>query len=296
MRRILGLIGVGLAIVGVSFGQIKKQFSVDDSQTCEKIKLKLKANSGTCYLKPSHNLEILTVFSNTDEFSHQLNKDVSGSTCEVMLALEEAQSEGLSSTISYKVFGSEKPEQDKFWKMYLTDEKPYLLELNYGIGNANIDLSGLAVQNLKINTGSADVNIGYHSGLENKIEMDTFFVKVDLGSVNAKNLSLAKTKYLVADVGFGNVMLDLSTTPLVENHIIGSVGAGNLVILLPSEETPVIVRIKDSWLCSVRMTKSLKKVGEFTFANTAYSKDAKNALSFDLDVSMGNIIFKEKQP
>src|SRR5688572_28768358 len=116
MRRILGLIGVGLAIVGVSFGQIKKQFSVDDSQTCEKIKLKLKANSGTCYLKPSHNPEILTVFSNTDQFSHQLSKDVSGSTCEVMLSLEEAQSEGLSSTISYKVFGSEKPVQEKFWK------------------------------------------------------------------------------------------------------------------------------------------------------------------------------------
>jgi hypothetical protein len=295
MRRILGLIGVGLAIVGVSLGQIKKQFSVEDGQSFEKIKLKLKANSGTCFLKPTHNPEILTVFSNTDDFSHQFNKEINGKVCEVTLSLEEERSEGLSQTISSKVFGAEKPEQERFWKMYLTDEKPYLLELNYGVGNANIDLSGLAVQNLKINTGSADVNIGYHSGLENLIEMDTFFVKVDLGSVNAKNLSLAKTKYLVADVGFGNVMLDLSTTPLVGNHIIGSVGAGNLVILLPSEETPVIVKIKDSWLCSVRMTKSLKKIGEFTFANAAYEKSVKNALTFDLDVSMGNIIFKDKQ-
>lgn len=298
MQRIFGLIGVGLAIVGVSFGQIKKQFSVDDSQVCEKIKLKIKANSGTCFIKPSHNPEILTVFSNqdTEDFSHQFKKEINGKVCEVMLALEEEQSEGLGQTISYKVFGSEKPEQEKFWKMYLTNAKPYLLELNYGVGNANIDLSGLAVQNLKINTGSADVNIGYHSGLENLVEMDTFFVKVDLGSVNAKNLSLAKTKYLVANVGFGNVMLDLSATPLIANHIIGSVGAGNLVILLPSAETPVIVKIKDSWLCSVRMTKSLKKVGDFTFTNAAYTKDAKNALTFDLDVSMGNIIFKEKQP
>ena len=295
MRRILGLIGVGLAIVGVSFGQIKKQFSVDDSQTCEKIKLKLRANSGTCFLKPSHNPEILSVFSNqdSDDFSHQFKKQVNGKTCEVMLSLEEVQTEGFSQTISNKVFGAEKPAQEKFWKMYLTDAKPYFLELTYGVGNANIDLSGLAVRTLKINTGSADVNIGYHSGLENLVEMDTFIVKVDLGSVNAKNLSLAKTKYLVADVGFGNVLLDLSTTPLVGNHIIGSVGAGNLIITLPSEETPVIVKIKDSWLCSVKMTKSLKKIGDFTFANAAYTKDAKNALTFDLDVSMGSIIFKE---
>src|SRR6185503_624396 len=114
MQRILGLIGVGLAIVGVSFGQIKKQFSVDDSPACEKIKLKLKANSGTCFLKPSHNAEILTVFSNqdSDDYSHQFKKQVNGKTCEVMLALEEVQSEGFSQTISNKVFGSEKPEQE----------------------------------------------------------------------------------------------------------------------------------------------------------------------------------------
>jgi hypothetical protein len=142
MQRIFGLIGVGLAIVGVSFGQIKKQFSVEDSQSSEKIQLRLKANSGTCFIKPSHNPEILCVYSNQDasNFSHQFKKVIKGKICEVSLSLEEVQSEGFGQTISYKVFGSEKPEQEKFWKMYLTNAKPYLLELNYGIGNANIDL------------------------------------------------------------------------------------------------------------------------------------------------------------
>lgn len=297
MQRIFGLILIGVSFATIAMGQIKKQFSVEDNPSCDQIKLKLKANSGTCFLKPSHNTEILNVFSNqdVDGYSHHFNKEVKGKVCEVMLALEEVSSEGISQNISYKVFGSEKPSEEKFWKMYLTDSKPYLLELTYGVGNANVDLSGLAVKNLKINTGSADVNIGYYSGLENTIEMDTFFVKVDVGSLTAKNLSLAKTKYLVADVGFGNVMLDLSAAPLIGNHIKGSVGAGNLVIMLPSEETPVIVKIRDSWLCSVKMSRSLKKIGENTFANAAYTKNAKNALVFDLDVSLGNIIFKDKQ-
>src|SRR5688572_13603162 len=243
MQKIFGLTIFGVTLVGLAFGQIKKQFSVEDNSSCEKIKLTVRSNNGTCFLKPSHNPEILSVFSNqsTDDFSHQFKKVVNGKVCEVMLSLEEVQTEGLSQTISYKVFGAEKSEQEKFWKMYLTDEKPYILDLNYGIGNANIDLSGLAVQNLKINTGSADVNIGYHSGLENLVEMDTFFVRVDMGSVSAKNLSLARTKYVMANVGFGNLMLDLSTTPVVSNHIVGSVGAGNLIILLPSDDTPVFV-------------------------------------------------------
>ncbi|MFZ2907452.1 MAG: hypothetical protein WAZ98_14705 [Cyclobacteriaceae bacterium] len=298
MQKIFGLTLLGVTLTGLAVGQIKKQFSVEDNASSEKIKLTIRANSGTCFLKPSHNPEILSVFTNqnADQYSHQFKKEVNGKVCEVMLSLEEGQSAGFSQTISNKVFGAEKPEQDTFWKMYLTDAKPYLLDLNYGMGNANIDLSGLAVQNLKINTSSADVHIGYHSGLENRIEMDTFFVKVDMGTVNAKNLSLAKPKYVFANVGFGNVMLDLSTAPVVSNYIKGSVGAGNLVIILPPGETPVLVKIKDSWLCSVRMTRSLKKIDDNTFANAAYSKDAKNALTFDLDVSMGNIVFKDRQP
>jgi hypothetical protein len=297
-KKIVGLTVLAVAVAGISFGQIKKQFSVDDAPSCDQIKLKLQANSGTCFIKPSHNPEILNVFSNQTEqnYSHEFVKEINGKICQVMLSLEEEQSESFSSTVSSRVFGGEKPDQEKFWKMYLTDAKPYSLELNYGVGNANVDLSGLAVKILKINTGSADVNIGYHSGLENLIEMDTFSVKVDLGSVNVKNLSLARPKYVLANVGFGNVMLDLSTAPEVANHIKGTVGAGNLVIILPSDDSvPVLVKIKDSWLCSIKLTDDLKETGPNTYANAAYAKSPKNALTFDLDVSLGNIIFKEKQ-
>lgn len=296
-KKNLGLTILAVAVAGMSFGQIKKQFSVEDAPSSEKIKLTLKANSGTCFIKPSHNSEILSVFSNqtAENYSHQFVKEINDKICQITLSLEETRSEGFSQTVSSRFFGAERPQQEKFWKMYLTDAKPYSLELNYGIGNANIDLSGLAIKTLKINTGSADVNIGYHSGLENLVEMDTFFVKVDMGSVNAKNLSLARTKYVVANVGFGNVMLDLGTIPQVANHIKGSVGAGNLVILLPADDSvPVMVKIKNSWLCSIRLTDNLKEVSANTYANAAYAKNPKNALTFDLDVSLGNIVFKEK--
>ncbi|HEY5919573.1 MAG TPA: hypothetical protein VIU13_19270 [Chryseolinea sp.] len=296
MQRKIWLTGCGIAIVGLALGQIKKQFTVEDSPSCESIRLVVRANSGNCYIKPSQNSEILNVFSNQTEasYAHNFRKEVKGKTCEVFLNLEEVHSEGLSQTISTRFFGaSEKESSDKLWKMYLTDNKPYFLEFNYGVGNANIDLSGLAVKNLKISTGSADVNVGYYSALENQIDMDSFFVKVDLGSVNVKNLNLSRTRFVMADVGFGNMTLDFSNKPLVGSKIKGSVGAGNLTIILPKNDTPVLVKIQDSWLCSVKVPSSLKKVGDNTFANAAYSKSAKNSLIFDLDVSMGNIVFQE---
>jgi len=137
------------------------------------------------------------------------------------------------------------------------------------------------------------VNITYGTGIENKVTMDTFFIKVDMGTVTAQHINLAKSKVVVANVGFGNMYLDFSDKPTTSNHIIGSVGAGNLTIQLPSDEVPVVVKINDSWLCSLNLSKSLKKVGTNKFANASYSKNTKNALNFDLDVSMGKIIFKD---
>jgi hypothetical protein len=294
MRRNFWFTLFGVTLAGVAFGQIKKQFTVED-QVCENVKLCLRSNSGNCFIKPSQDSDILNVFSNQDEaeYSHNFRKQMSGKTCEILLKLEENQTEGVSQSISTRFFGADKPTADHFWKMYLTAAKPYLLELNYGVGQANVDLSGLAIKKLKINTGSADVNVGYNS-LENQVDMDTFFIKVDLGSVNVKNLNLSRSRCVIADVGFGNMTLDFSNKPLTSNKVKGSVGAGNLVILLPNEQTPILVKIHDSWLCSVKMPESLKKVGENTFANAQYTKDSKNTLTFDLDVSMGHIIFKQR--
>ena len=289
---------MGVLLTGVAEGQIRKQFAVENTAACESIKLQVKANSGNCFVKPSNNSDILNVFSNQPEqaFAHNFTRTINGRVCEVYLTLEEQHNDGLGQTISSRVFSVSEtaaaPAGQKFWKMYLTDEKPYALELNYGVGNANVDLSGLAISKLKITSGSADVNVSYPSGMENQIEMDTFYVKVDLGSVNVKNLGLAKTKYLMADVGFGNMTLDFTEKPVVSNFIKGSVGAGNLVIILPKNGTPISVKIHDSWLCSVKLPSSLKKGADNTFVTENYTKDSKEALTFDLDVSMGNIIFK----
>lgn len=293
MRKSFWLTVYGIAIAGMASGQMKRQFTVENSHACEKVNLHLKTNTGDCFIKAGHNAEILNVFSNQDQssYSHQYRKEIVDKTCRVYLNFENTNTQGIGQTISTRMFGGDTGET-KVWKMYLSDAKPYDLSLDYGVGNAHVDLSGLAIKKLKINTGSADVNIGYTS-LENKVEMDTLSVKVDLGSLHVQNVNLSRTRYTSADVGFGNMTLDFSAHPLVTNHIKGSVGAGNLTIILPSPETPVLIKVNDSWLCSVRIPEGLKKIRNNTFANAAWHEDAPKALVFNLDVSMGNIIFKE---
>lgn len=279
-----------------SWGQIKKQFTVESPEACQAVELHLKAKVGNCFIRPSQNADLLNIYSNQDleEYGHSFKKEMIEGLCLVNLNLEQEGQKGVGQMISNQVFGSNEKVTDKLWKVYLTDSKPYSLDLVYGLGNANVDLSGLAIKRLKINTGSADVNVSYNSGLENQVEMDTFFVKVDVGSLNVKQLNLSKARIVLVDVGFGNMYLDFSNKPLVNNHVRGSVGAGNLVVQLPDEEVPVLVKVNESWLCSVTLSKGLQRIGDNTFANAAYEKNATNALTFDLDVSLGKIIFREK--
>ncbi|HLZ16580.1 MAG TPA: hypothetical protein VKQ08_06045 [Cyclobacteriaceae bacterium] len=279
-----------------NFAQVKKQFTVEKNELCDKVELCLKAKTGNCFIRPSQGNELLNIYSNQDleEYSHSFSNEVKGRTCMVKLSLEQESKRGVGRKISYHVFGSDERPNDKFWKVYLAEDMPYSLNLDYGLGNANVDLAGLAVTKLKINTGSADVNVSYSSDLKNKVDMDTFYIKVDMGSLTARQLNLTRSKLVLADVGFGNMLLDFSDKPSMAHRIKGTVGAGNLVIHLPGKEVPVVVKITDSWLCSVSLSHSLKKIGENTFANAAYRKNAKDALTFDLDVSMGKIIFKEK--
>ncbi len=293
-RSIILALSASALAVGVS-AQVKKQFSVEKIQECDKVVLKLRAKTGNCFIRPSQNEDLLNVYSNQDveEYGHSFSNEVIGKTCSVKLSLEQENMTGVSHKISYRVFGANEKPSDKFWKVYLAESTPYILDLDYGLGNANIDLSGLSVERLKINTASADVTIGYNSQVENKITMDTFSVKVDMGSLNARHLNMARSKVVMAEVGFGNMYLDFSNRPTVANHIIGSVGAGNLTIQLPSEDVPVLVTINESWLCSINLSRSLKKIGSNKYANAAYTRDSPNALVFDLDVSMGKIVFRE---
>jgi hypothetical protein len=295
MVKTIGVAFCGMISVAL-FGQVKKQFSVEEKEKCDRIELCIKAKTGNCFIRPSQNAEILNVYSNQEleNYAHTLSNEVKNKICMLNLALKQEPKRGIGEKISYSMMGNEMAPSDKFWKIYLTENKPYALDLSYGLGNANVDLSGLSIQKFKIKTASADVNVSYTAGMENKVDMDTFCVKVDMGSVSVKNLHMARSKTVLADVGFGNILLDLSDKPLVRYKVIGSVGAGNLTVLMPSSEVPMLVKVNESWLCSVNLSKSLKKIGENTFANAAYSKNPKDAITFNLDVSMGNITFKEK--
>ena len=168
------------------------------------------------------------------------------------------------------------------------------LSLNYAVGDAKVDLSDLPIEKLDISSGSAEVNVEYMENKPNIIEMDSFLVKVELGSLTINKMNYSRARTVIADVGFGALLVDYSR-PLTEpSDVYASVGAGNLIIGLPHDEKfPVIINIQNSPLCNVNLPKGYKKTKKHVYVSQGYDENAPNILSFNLDVVVGQIKFVE---
>ncbi len=295
MWRYLFLAGI-VCVVGTTNAQVQKHFKIEHNNRYKSVTLNYGSSSGICYVSPGESDEPIAVYSDRDidEFNHTFNKSTYNNNLEINLDLEDKNKQTFSQSISNKVFSNSSPE-DNTWKVFLTDDIPYNLNLLFGVGEAYIDLSSVKVNRFSVRTGSADVNIGYLTNMPNPIVMDTFNVKVDLGNVVVRKLYMSRAQYIQAEVGFGSMQLDLQEPPSVPSVVRASVGAGTLEILIPKNDCAVIIKIKDSMLCDVRLTKSFKEISDNVYVNEEYDENAVNKLSFEVDVSLGNIIFKEKR-
>jgi len=288
----LGLI----CVVGSSSAQVQKHFKIEHSSEYKSVTLNYGSTSGVCYVSPSESDESIAIYSDRDidEFIHTFNKSNNDANLEINLSLEDKKKQTFSQSISNRVFNDARIENNT-WKVLLTEDLPYNLNFNFGVGEAHIDLSGIKVTRFNVRTGSADVNIGYLSDMPNPILMDTFKVKVDLGNVVIRKLYMSKAQNILAEVGFGTMQLDLAEPSSVSSNVKASVGAGTLEILIPKSDCSIIIKTNDSMLCDVHLTKSFKEISKNVFVNQEYDEESANKLFFDVDVSLGTIIFKEKR-
>lgn len=281
-----------LSSLGAS-AQLNKFYTIKESSEFDTVDFYLKATAANCLLKQSsEDYHPLTIYGNPnlEKINPSFASKVKKGTCYAKLVLDEYSSSGFGDSFSMAVSRSDK--ENDFWKVNFSKKKVYKLNLIYGFGNADVNLTGATVSRLKIKSGSADIVVGFDDGFMNPIAMDTFYVKADFGSIVAKRMELTRAKNVITKIGFGNVLLDFDRNIAEKCRVDASVGAGNLEILLPKEDTPVIIYIRDSPLCAVKIADGFEEVEKNVFVNMNYSADAENLLTFDVDVALGMVRFK----
>lgn len=293
------MMGFGMVSLTQANGQLKKFYSLKEDAVYDTVKLSLEASAGTCFIKSTANSTPLNIYGNPnlDRINPSFKSSVNNNTCDVKLKLEEFETSSFDDGFSFASFftgtskSSNKKVKEDFWKVYLSDDKVYDLDLKYGIGEANLDFSGTSMKKVKINTGSANVNLNYSLEKVNPIQMDTFYVKVDLGSLEAAKMNYLNASEIIAEVGFGNAVMDFKSGKNSKCNVKASVGAGKIDIILPDDTVPVIIYVKESPMCGVKIAEGYEKVEKNTYVNMSYRADAENLLTFNVDVSFGNVNF-----
>lgn len=279
----------------IILGQTKRHFEVDDPQSCKRIEFTLNASSGTCAIRTRNGKMPISIMGNYDEkfvttdFGQKYQKDV----LHAWLNLKDNGKENFRTKLG-KIFGTKSVDHDNYWNIYFSDHSPYRLDLTYGVGKAYVDLSDIAVENCRIKSGNAFVEVGYLSKEPNKIDMDSLIINVDMGDIEIKRLNLARAKNVMAKVGFGSLLLDFEEIPENSCDIWASVGAGSLVVYLPENEMPVLIHMKQTNYRKFNMPLGFREIADNTFVNQSYAEDAKNLQTFNIDLSMGSVEFRNE--
>lgn len=293
MLRLVLLAGISLSVGLGAHAQLKKFYAIQNSTEFDTVDFYLKATATNCVLKHSkEGQNPLNIYGNPnlEKINPTFSNKVHNRTSHAKLVLDEFNSSGFGDSFTMAVSRSDK--ENDFWKVELSKDLIYKLNLVYGFGNSDVNLTNTSIKRLKIKSGSADIVIGYDEGSYNPIVMDTFFVKADFGSIVAHRMDLTKAEKVITKIGFGNVLLDFENEGIQRCNVNASVGAGNLEILLPRKGTPVIIHLRDSPLCSVKLADGFEEVEKNVFVNMDYDAKADNLLSFDVDVAMGMVRFR----
>lgn len=274
-----------------SYGQLKRFYTLKETAKFDTVDFSLEATSGNCYIKSSKEEGPLAIYGNPDldKINPSFKSKIHNNKCVVALDLQEYRSSSFGDGLIMAMVRD--GEENNYWKILFDQEKVYRLDLTYGFGNADVDLSGTSVQNFKVRSGSADIMVDYNDREPNKIPMDTFWVKADMGSIIARHLELSRAKYVMANIGFGRALLDFSKSTGERCTVEASVGAGNLDIYLPNRDVPMIIYLKDSPLCGMRLVEGFEEVERNVYVNMNYKADAQDLMIFRIDVALGNVSF-----
>ncbi|MDF9798489.1 hypothetical protein OKW21_003752 [Catalinimonas alkaloidigena] len=293
MKVLLVLITSTILTVAGGQAQTKQHYHVLPVDEQQVVRLEMNAPSVSCRINSTYNMRAVSIYGypENQDFNPIVFNKVSNNEHLVKLKFEDP-TENFTSSISSRVFKQLNDGSDKPWHVYLSRGIPFDLDLHYGMGNSSVDLSGLSVENFKISTGSADVKVGYFDNVSNRIPMDTFYAKVDMGVLELDQINLSRAREVVADVGFGRLMVHFSEQIAEKSNIKASVGAGSMIVLLDDPDIPLIVYINNSPLCRIKMLKQFEEIEPNVYVNQSYDENAKNLISFDIDVAMGNVIFR----
>lgn len=203
--------------------------------------------------------------------------DADGAHGEVVLDVDTG--EGVS-------LGGLRGAEENRWALFVSDDVTLDLDLALGVGEADLDLTGLRVERFEVATGMARTRVLFDR--PNAVPMKMLSVEAGMAPVELLGLGNARFERLEFEGGMGSFRLDFSGDAFLAGARADiEVGMAKLHLVLPDNK-PVVLVAPDSWVSRVRIPNGYIKHDEGVWHSPSV-RDPSDALRIEVEAGMGSI-------
>ena len=156
------------------------------------------------------------------------------------------------------------------WRLELTDRVPIDFRMEFGAGEATLDLTGLVMTGLRLETGASSLRI--RSSEPNTGRIGTVSITAGLGSIESESLGNLNFDRMRFEGGLGSYELDLSGALRDGAQIRAEVGLGSLDILVPMQ-VGILAFCEDNFLSSSDLHRFVR-VDDDVYASPNYKQSS----------------------
>ncbi len=171
------------------------------------------------------------------------------------------------------------------WNLRYTDAIPISFDIELGLGEGDIDMSGLNVKDFDLSTGASSVRLAFNEPNRNRI--DNMTIEAGLSKFRAMGLGNANFKHLRFEGGVGRYSLDFSGALKNEADVDAEVGLGTLTITIPSNIGARILYDK-SWICEFDIDPEFVKQSDTEYQTDNY-RSAGGRLNIRVEAGFGSV-------
>jgi len=173
---------------------------------------------------------------------------------------------------------------DNELEFYFPSQIKTNLFLDFGVGDAEINLTDIAITKLNINCGLSDVELEVNK--RNNVACESVSIENGLGDLSVYGLGNLAAKKVDINIGLGSADIDFSGDKIYDSDINVDVGLGSLDMILP-DKTNIEIFVDSSFLSSVDIYGLKKKKSKY-WVSPVWDNDYPT-ISMDINVGMGSV-------
>lgn len=171
------------------------------------------------------------------------------------------------------------------WKLLYTDAIPISFDIELGLGEGEIDMSGLNVKDFDLSTGASSVKLAFNEPNQNTIQNLT--IEAGLSKLRAIGLGNANFKRMHFEGGVGKYTLDFTGDLRREVDVDAEVGLGALTIIIPSNIGARIMYEKN-WICELDIDREFDEIEDDVFQTDNYAS-ARGKINLRVEAGFGTV-------